>query len=526
MKAGIYARYSTGNQDHATIEVQVEECAKYAEANSIEIYDVFADEAVSGMKVQRPDFQRLLFAADRKLFDAVIIYDQSRFSRDLVDWFLFRRNMEANGIKILSVTQPMVGGDLNDPSVFASEGINALFNQMHVLQTREKVNSAMKHIAMQGLHTGGRPLLGYDVVDKKYAVNEREAEIVRTIFSMYANDHSYRSIIAALNQKGYRTKAGKPFGVNSLSSLLRNERYIGTYIYKKIPPRNAEGKRNSHATSSEVIRLEGAIPRIISDETWKAVQKRLSNKKMNARYQREESYLLTGKLVCGECGSSLVGIRSKYTYYYYGCSAKQRRGDCRKSNLKMQELDDLVVTAVRGVLSTELKRSEVAKELFAQQEKLRHAVNPAVRQIKDKLKEVDKKIDNINRAITEGIWGASTASVLKQLEEERAGLYQAMASAEKTRVITEHTVQEIQQVLSTIYDLNVERMETRKLLVQFIDSVVVCQDKIRIIANPLQIEIPVDNNLLSTGTITTGAADLAPFVSVQDLRLFIVKYLL
>lgn len=63
--------------------------------------------------------------------------------------------MEGNDIKIISVTQPYVGGDLNDTAVFATEGINALVNQLHVLQTRKKVVEAMNHMVRQGLHTGG-----------------------------------------------------------------------------------------------------------------------------------------------------------------------------------------------------------------------------------------------------------------------------------------------------------------------------------------------------------------------------------
>lgn len=59
MKACIYARYSTDNQSHETIDVQVERCAKYAQENSIDIVEIFADEAVSGMKSQRPELEKL-----------------------------------------------------------------------------------------------------------------------------------------------------------------------------------------------------------------------------------------------------------------------------------------------------------------------------------------------------------------------------------------------------------------------------------------------------------------------------------
>jgi site-specific DNA recombinase len=250
MKAVIYARYSTDNQSHATIEVQVEKCANYAAEHGITIVNIYADEAVSGMKSSREQLNLLFDALSTKQFDCVLIYDQSRFSRDIVDWFMFRRKMEQYNVKIISVTQPYVGGDLNDTAVFATEGINALVNQIHVLQTRQKVTDAMDRIAKQGLFTGGKPLLGYDVKDKRYVINEYEAGIVRLIFSLYASRKSYKFIIHTLNSKGYRTKRDKPFGTNSLSSILRNERYIGIYTYKKFRLRK---------TASGTVMLSTAI---------------------------------------------------------------------------------------------------------------------------------------------------------------------------------------------------------------------------------------------------------------------------
>ena len=65
-------------------------------------------------------------------------------------------------------------------------------------------------------------------------INEGEAEAVRLIFQMYANEYGYNSIIDKLNDLGYKTKANKPFGKNSLYSILNNERYSSVFIYSQI----------------------------------------------------------------------------------------------------------------------------------------------------------------------------------------------------------------------------------------------------------------------------------------------------
>ncbi len=76
--------------------------------------------------------------------------------------------------------------------------------------------------------SGGTPPLGYNVdTDKKYVVNEAEARAVRIIFDMYAANHGYGDIIAALNKEGYKTKTGRPFGKNSLHEILKNKKYAG-----------------------------------------------------------------------------------------------------------------------------------------------------------------------------------------------------------------------------------------------------------------------------------------------------------
>ena len=64
---------------------------------------------------------------------------------------------------MVSVTQPLVGGDLLDPSVFVSESTMAMFNHLHVLITRQKVIEKMRYMALQGKCPGGRPPLGYDL---------------------------------------------------------------------------------------------------------------------------------------------------------------------------------------------------------------------------------------------------------------------------------------------------------------------------------------------------------------------------
>lgn len=73
------------------------------------------------MKQHRPEYDRMMAAYQAKAgADVVVIYDQSRMFRDMVEWFNFRRQLQALGARVVSVTQPLVGGDLLDPSLAPS----------------------------------------------------------------------------------------------------------------------------------------------------------------------------------------------------------------------------------------------------------------------------------------------------------------------------------------------------------------------------------------------------------------------
>ena len=108
-------------------------------------------------------------------------------------------------------------------------------------------------------------------------------------------------IAADLNRRGIKTKRGGPWTKSSFYTICRNERYRGIYIY-------------------DDVRVEGGVPRIVSDGLFYRVQEVLKVKKtpQSARHHTgAEDYLLTGKLFCGKCGRPMTGV-----------SGTSRSGEC------------------------------------------------------------------------------------------------------------------------------------------------------------------------------------------------------
>lgn len=423
--AYILARYSTDNQSEASIETQVEHCSTWCKKNNLSILDIFADYAVSGMKATRPQYERMMGLLRQGGADTVVIYDQSRMFRNMIAWFQFREELDGMGVRVVSVTQPTVGGDLSDPANFLNEGVFALFNQMHVLQTKQKTIAGVRHRAQQGKHTGGIPALGYRVENERLVVDEAEAAIVRQIFRRYASGETYGQILSALNQQGLTTKRGTPFVRNSLHDLLKNEKYIGRAVFGGKPVAK-DGSRNAHAErSSDCIVV--ACPAIVDQETWDVVRKRMEGNKHVGRNPEKVEQPLKGKIFCGDCGSAMtlsvsVGGKTKARYYYYKCAAKKRGLDCPSFQIRKDELEGLVADSVRSQLGTPEAKKRLLSVLRQQRDQLQSGAEPQLQQLRKQLKNINAQLDNSTNAILAGLASQALIDKINRLEDDKAAV--------------------------------------------------------------------------------------------------------
>lgn len=385
-----YARYSTDMQTENSIEYQTAAINKYCNDNNINLLRMYTDEAFSGTNTDRPGFQEMIQAARTGLFKAVVIYDISRGSRNVADWFEFRQEMMRAGVQVISTTQPL--GDSMDPNNFLLELLNVGMGQHMVLDIRKKSIDGKTAAARHATFQGGYPPLGYDVVDQKYVINEREAKIVRMIFDMYANGKSYKDILEAL--KDERTKRGAAFSANSFKNLLRNERYIGVYTWNKEIERVFR-KWVGRKPNPNMVRIENAVPAIIDINTWNKVQKRLNDPSRNACNKAKHDYLLSGLIVCADCGNRYVGYTSTntrgYSTRYYSCGRKYRTRDCMPKNINANFIENFVIESVKNFLHT------TDLEEFAK------AIIEDYNSCKIDLSEERSELNKINRELQNGV---------------------------------------------------------------------------------------------------------------------------
>ena len=267
-----YMRYSSNNQDEKSIQYQRSANMTYAHQRGYFITVEYIDEAKTGTNDRRDGFQEMMRdARNHPEWKKILVYDFSRFSRNVQDAMNYTAELEDLGIKVISVTQVFE----DTPEGFLMKGIVTLLNDYYSRNVARYAHAGLKQKARSIKHCGGVPPLGYKVNENdELVIDENEAEIVRLIFDLFETNCSYTNIAKELNNRGYRTKAGKAFCKNSFYSILTQEKYIGTYFWNRRQKKNSKGHRNSHKykpVEEQVIERD-IIPAIIEKDQFYKVQ--------------------------------------------------------------------------------------------------------------------------------------------------------------------------------------------------------------------------------------------------------------
>lgn len=473
MRAAAYTRYSTDKQDSTS--VQLELIRDYCAKNNLEIVRTFSDEAKTGTNTEREGYQNLLAACRSGVVDAVVIYDISRGSRDVEDWFGFRKEMSQLGIQVFSVMENL--GDITDASTFLVELVTVGMGHVQVLQSRQKSMDKIKMMAKEGLFCGGVPNFGYDIVKGKYVINELEAIAVRKIYGMFASGYAYKAIVEWLAENGFKGKRGRPFGKNSVYEILRNPRYKGQYFW------NTKSVKKMHKFAGrkprpDGVRYENGMPAIVSVQLFEEAQMKLDDRRKHQHVKRpaNRTYLLTGLLKCDHCGGSYVGSCSvnKYSEYrYYTCANKKRRHDCHSKNVPADELEVLIVTLMRTALTSDdiLENSaELILDAVPQSDTFG---------LRKELYDIECKIDHYVTAIGNGFFNETLGRKLNEAEAQKKILEEKINAFRPTRRTA--TKEEVMEQLRI--DANAllnETESTKDLLHKYINAIIISDSEILI----------------------------------------------
>jgi len=304
--------------------------------------EVLEDGGYSGGNMQRPGLTRLIELVKMGKVDVVLVYKLDRLSRNIRDFAMLIELFEKHGVSLVSVTQSFDSSTaMGKLMLHILIGFASFEREMASERTRDKI--ALQR--QRGQWTGGRPMLGYDIVSGALVINVSEATLVRRIFGLYLTHRSLSRVVEVLKAEGATSKrwtskagvpqGGVPFTKNLLSQLL------SASIYRGLVPHKDKTYPGLHAAIIDVV-------------VFQRVQELLAE---NARcgpsaIRNRHHGLLKGLITCACCGKSMVHsftTKGSVTHRYYLCHSRigAQAKKCKGGSLPAGQVEDFVLDKVR-----------------------------------------------------------------------------------------------------------------------------------------------------------------------------------
>ncbi len=332
-RVAAYCRVSTDHEDQAnSFESQQRYFRQYIAANpDWELYEVFADEGISGTSTKkRREFNRMIDCAKNGEIDIIVTKEISRFARNTLDSIYYTRILKKLGIGVIFMNDNI---NTLDGDAELRLAILSSIAQEESRKTSERVKWGQKRRMEQGI-VFGRSMLGYDVKNGKMTVNEEGARIVRLIFQKFVTEGKGTHVIAReLREEGIKPMRVKEWSNTVILRVIRNEKYCGDLVQKKTytPDFLSHEKKYNRGQEEFVILTDHHEP-IVSRELFEEANRILDSRSLSQESLAKHSnrYPFSGKIKCGRCGQSYVARyktrKDGSKYKAWTCYQAQKNG--------------------------------------------------------------------------------------------------------------------------------------------------------------------------------------------------------
>lgn len=224
-----YYRMSTDKQEYS-IDSQKRIVEEYATNNKFNIIKSYEDKGISGRDAsKRPAFMQMIDDSynNNNNIKYLLIYDSSRFARNLEQSLVYKSILKKNNIEIISVTEPRI----NDDSQLITDALIGAMNEMYSLKLSKVVKRGMQEKALKGEYISQAPFGYIKPKGKNLEIKKDEALIVQKIYEDFLNNKSSYSIAKELNKLNIKTKRGNRLDTRFINKILSNPTYKGYYKF-------------------------------------------------------------------------------------------------------------------------------------------------------------------------------------------------------------------------------------------------------------------------------------------------------
>lgn len=487
-KAVAYARYSSDNQNDASIDAQLRAIHDFAQKNSILIVAEYIDKAKSATNADREQFQQMIKDAKKEDFNFVVVHKLDRFARNRKDSTFYQILLGKRKVALLSVIENY---DTDTPEGVLLMGMTETMSEVFSLNLSREIKKGQHENALTAKHNGGTPPLGYDVdpTTQKLIINTDEAIIIKIIFDMTQDRYSYNDVANFLNDKGFKTKRGGIFSKNSLHDILRNPKYTGLYFYNRIAKPILGTKVNSHKFNDpkDMTLVPGGVPAIISQEQFDDVQQILDLRKQTRAVKQQEIYLFTGKIFCGACGMAYSGNKSANkkngsVHITYRCGGRRKIAKSKCENIAVNR--DLLEAKVLQYLAEVIFNPKIIPQIVAKYDaavkKTDEVAANSLKNMKKELAEIKRKSSNIMGSIESGLATNALLKRLNALDIQEQELSEKIAIEEAHSTAPTIDTKKVEALFYKAKELfkRHELDATKRLIDIFIDRITVFNDHI------------------------------------------------
>ncbi len=319
-----YARVSSGKD--AMLHSLSSQVAYYSSLiqkhGDWEYAGVYADEAMTGTKECRDEFQRLLSDCRAGHIDLILTKSISRFARNTVTLLETVRELKALGVDVFFEEQSI--------HTMSAEGelmmtILASYAQEESLSASENQKWRVKRNFEEG-KPWDCTIFGYRAKNGVFEIVPEEAETVRLIFKWYLEGLGRQAIANRLNELGVPTRFEKTWHQDTISKMLRNEKYAGDLLLQKT-------FRSDHLTKQTRINhgelpmyhVQNAHEPIVDRGTFDAVQLELVRRSESVQVKPGSTTVFTSKIRCNICGKN-YRRKTTHTGITWVCATYNTKG--------------------------------------------------------------------------------------------------------------------------------------------------------------------------------------------------------
>ena len=451
----LYERLSHDDEragESVSIENQKRLLEDYAEKMGFTNIRHFTDDGVRGTTFKRPGLDAMLDEIRAGNVATVIIKDQSRIGRDVVEVGLLKRTFDEYNVRFIAASDNLdTANGFDIMSIFRD-----VINEWYVADTSRKIKTVFKSRMEKGLRCSGPICYGYlaSKEDKgEWIIDEEAAPVVKRIFQSVLAGESIAAIGRALRAEQipipseHWKRIGAPvrtagyadpyaWSATTISYILSRPEYMGRKVLGKTVCENYKTKSTRKTTAEEQYIFEGAIPAIIDEETWHNVQ-RLRETKRRAPKTQNAPNRLTGLLYCAECGAKLTHrhhlVQGKWWDDAFICgNYRQLTRDCTMHYIPTQKLEAAILSTIQRV-SWYVRNNEaefIERVREASDQRQEEAVKDSKTQLakaKRRHKELDGLVKKLYEANATGkLPDKHFTRLLAEYDEEQAALEASM----------------------------------------------------------------------------------------------------